>query len=70
MWQDIATAPKDRNVIVWENDGEVMGEAYYDGEDDSWWWANTSPHDFDACRQVYPNLWHPMPAPPLSNGER
>jgi len=60
-WQPIETAAKERSVIVWE-DG-VMGEAYFDSEDETWWWENTSRHDYHA-RAVYPSLWHPMPSPP------
>ena len=61
-WQPIETAPKTHSIIVWEEG--VMGEAYYDHEEKSWWWANTGPHDFDACKAIYPTLWHPMPIPP------
>ena len=68
-WKPIETAPKDQSIIAWE-DG-VMGEAYYDHEDHSWWWANTAPHDFDPSNAIYPTLWHPMPGPPAQRqGER
>jgi hypothetical protein len=63
-WKPIETAPKDQSIIAWDPECEAMGEAYYDGEDDSWWWANTAPHDFDPSRPFYPSLWHPMPTPP------
>jgi len=60
-WQPIETAPKDIPVIVW--DDPIMGEAYYDGEDDTWWWCNTGRGDYTAV-SVYPTLWHPMPTSP------
>lgn len=61
-WSDIETAPQDGNpVIVW--DDPVLGEAYFDIGEKSWWWANTGPGDYTA-EAIYPTLWRPMPAVP------
>lgn len=61
-WRDIETAPQDGNpVIVW--DDPVLGEAYFDTGEKSWWWANTGPGDYTA-EAIYPTLWRPMPAAP------
>lgn len=62
-WRPIDTAPKDEAVLVGSENGPV-GEAYCYSEDGSWWWANTGPHDFDACKQVFPTHWQPLPRPP------
>jgi hypothetical protein len=64
-WQPIETAPKDRSVIAWDDECEAAGEAYFNDEADSWWWANTAPHDSDASRPITSaRLWHPMPGRP------
>jgi hypothetical protein len=59
---DMEAAPKCRNILV--VDCEVVSEAYYDDDDGNWWLAQTGPHDFDACRPIYPTAWMEKPAPP------
>lgn len=61
-WQPMETAPKDEDCLV-THDGFVS-EAYYNGETDTWWLANTSEHDFDAARPIYPTHWMPLPTAP------
>lgn len=64
-WMPIETAPKDKNVLV--DDRGQVSEAYYNGETDTWWLANTSEHDFDHADAIYPTIWHPLPALPASS---
>jgi hypothetical protein len=61
-WESAPDDIKSANVLVAE-DG-IVSEAYYNGEDDSWWLANTAEHDFDPAHPIYPQAWARMPAPP------
>lgn len=45
-------------------DRGMVSEAYYNGETDTWWLANTSDYDFDHSEPIYPTLWMPLPSPP------
>jgi hypothetical protein len=54
-WQPIETAPKDTDVLV-VHDGDWVSEAYYNGESNSWWLANTAEHDFDPSSAIYPKI--------------
>jgi hypothetical protein len=67
-WRPIATADKDHNVLV-AHDGQVS-EAYYDGENDAWYKAGKSPHDFDFVSSdlIFPTHWMPLPALPVVVG--
>lgn len=66
-WQPIDTyKPDDQYNSVLVVDRGHVSEAYYNGESDSWWRANTSEHDFDACQAIYPTHWMPKPAPPAA----
>jgi hypothetical protein len=59
---EVAAEESTPSVLVWDR-GEVS-EAYYNGETDSWWLANTSEHDFDACKAIYPTHWRRKPDGP------
>lgn len=66
-WRPIETAPKNGTDILAVENG-VVGEAYFNMQDDNWWWANIDPHDFDPSHAAYPTHWMPMPLPP-SHGD-
>ena len=58
QWQPIETAPKDANVLVFDSDRNVVGEAFFDhAESDCWVWA-------DEMLVSDPTLWMPLPQPP------
>ena len=76
-WQPIETAPKDGTAILvagLNSEGSPMtGEAYWytaeRGDSDiGFWWANTDPGDYYACRIDDGALthWMPHPEPPTS----
>lgn len=50
---------------------QYVGEAYFNEEDERWWWVNTGPHDFDASDAIVPvpKFYQPLPAPPAKEGE-
>jgi len=72
VWQSIETFDEptacgnSSGVLIAEADGTV-GEAYhrnYGGEDDGWWWINTSWGDYPEPDRPTPSHWQPLPAPP------
>lgn len=64
-WQPINDyVPGHDNQSVLVVDRGIVSEAYYNGESDTWWLANTSEHDFDHAEAIYPTLWQPMPTAP------
>jgi hypothetical protein len=66
-WQAIESAPKDGTpVLVVENiDGrQVVGEAYCCPDDESFYWAQESPHDYPEPDKLYPTHWMPLPPSP------
>ncbi len=69
MWQDIATTPEDKHVLLATSGGWV-GEAIRlshpnDPEDDIWEWASGHRVAFEHK----PLGWQPLPPPPTGNGE-
>src|SRR6185312_10851193 len=64
QWQPIDTCDRSLfgNVLVVEQG--IVSEAYYNGESDSWWLANTAEHDFDHAAPIYPTHWMRLPEPP------
>lgn len=67
-WQPIESAPKDGTpVLVVENiDGrQVVGEAYCCPDDESFYWAQESPHDYPEPDKIFPTHWMPLPSPPV-----
>lgn len=70
-WQPIETAPKDGTyVLVFVESSGGLGEAYFDIQDDNWWWANTAPHDFDPTYATDPTHWMPLPQGPDTSTDR
>lgn len=69
-WQPIADfVPGHDNPNVLVVDQGSVSEAYYDGENDSWFKAGKNPHDFDfvSSDALYPSHWMPLPEPPASS---
>jgi hypothetical protein len=67
-WRPIESAPKDGTpVLVVENiDGrQVVGEAYCCHDDESFYWAQESPHDYPEPDKIFPTHWMPLPSPPV-----
>lgn len=67
-WQPIATAPEDGTSVIVSN-GTSVGEAKYH-EDAGWYWAGSDPTDYwdGAAYQI--THWQPLPAPPITSGQR
>lgn len=59
---DMEAAPKDRDLILAYD--EIAAEGYFNGENETWWLANTAEHDFDPSRPIYPYAWREMPKAP------
>lgn len=73
-WQPIETAPDDKTPVLIavpnkDRDGYLVGEAYFDGEHDGWWWAGTDYGDYHGGPIIEvnywpPTHWMPLPEPP------
>ncbi len=74
---DMDAAPKDKTPVIIavphkDNDGYIVGEAYFDPEhygDGDWWWAGTSHGDYHSgpiseINYHWPSAWRPLPSPP------
>lgn len=52
-WQDIATAPRDVEILVFERGTFMLAE-----NDDGYWYETTE------YRAITPTHWQPLPEPP------
>lgn len=78
-WQDIASAPKDGTPVLIavptkERDDHIVGEAYFDAENDGWWWAGTAWGDYYGSPIIevnhhLPTHWMPLPPSPANPAE-
>lgn len=60
MWQPIATAPTEGEILVWDG---AMWMAQMDGEENGERWCSLS-QDEPFVRLSRFTLWHPLPASP------
>lgn len=64
-WRTIDSAPKDgTSVLIAEESRGSSGEAYYDGDNYRWYWANTASGDYPDPHEPYPTHWKPLDPPP------
>jgi hypothetical protein len=62
-WRDFETAPRDRSYFLVCLESGVVSEAYWDGEREELYAANTDSSGYHDRPLEGPRFWQPLPAP-------